>query len=87
MKMQEGGHSLITENPVKRLSQTRAWYRVERRNNFIKAHELSAWYKEVIQLENETLRDYLLLILFECFDWWENITHLYSQCLGYSYQI
>ncbi|WP_192877394.1 hypothetical protein [Legionella pneumophila] len=27
------------ENPVKRLSQTRAWYRVERRQSFIKAHE------------------------------------------------
>ncbi len=36
------GHSLITENPVKRLSQTRAWYRVERRQTFIKAHELAA---------------------------------------------
>jgi len=58
------GHTLITENPVKRLSQTRAWYRVERRSNFIKAHELPIWYKEVMQLENITLRDYLLLILF-----------------------
>jgi integrase len=58
------GHSLITENPVKRLSQTRAWYRVERRNTFIKAHELPIWYKEVMRLDNETLRDYLLLILF-----------------------
>jgi integrase len=58
------GRSLITENPVKRLSQTRAWYRVERRNTFIKAHELPIWYKEVMQLKNKTLRDYLLLILF-----------------------
>lgn len=40
------GKSLITENPVKRLSQTRAWYRVERRQSFIKAHELAAWYLE-----------------------------------------
>lgn len=58
------GHSLITENPVKRLSQTRAWYRIERRQTFIKAHELAAWYAGVMQLQNETLRDYLLLILF-----------------------
>jgi integrase len=58
------GHSLIAENPVKRLSQTRAWYRVERRNTFIKAHELPAWHKEVTRLQNKTLQDYLLLILF-----------------------
>lgn len=58
------GRSLITENPVKRLSQTRAWYRVERRQTFIKSYELAAWYEGVKQLKNETLRDYLLLILF-----------------------
>jgi integrase len=58
------GKSLITDNPVKRLSQTRAWYRVERRQTFIKAHELASWYSGVQNLKNETLRDYLLLILF-----------------------
>lgn len=58
------GRSLITDNPVKRLSQTRAWYRVERRQTFIKAHELGSWYAGVHNLTNETLRDYLLLILF-----------------------
>lgn len=58
------GRSLITENPVKRLSQTRAWYRIERRQTFIKAHELASWYVGVCSLENNTLRDYLLLILF-----------------------
>lgn len=57
------GKSLITENPVKRLSQTRAWYRVERRQTFIKAHELAPWYAGVQQLQNEIFRDYLLLIL------------------------
>lgn len=57
------GKSLITENPVKRLSQTRAWYRVERRQTFIKAHELAPWYTGVQELQNEVLRDYLLLIL------------------------
>lgn len=58
------GHSLITENPVKRLSQTRAWYRIERRQNFIKSHELASWHKGVIHLRSEVLRDYLLLLLF-----------------------
>jgi integrase len=58
------GRSLITDNPVKRLSQTRAWYRVERRQSFIKSYELARWYEAVQNLQNKTLRDYLLLILF-----------------------
>lgn len=58
------GKSLITENPVKRLSQTRAWYRVERRQTYIKAHELKPWYESVGNLSNEILRDYLTFLLF-----------------------
>lgn len=58
------GQPIIQENPVKRLSQTRAWYRLKRRQNVIKPHELAAWYKAVNNLTNETLRDYLLLLLF-----------------------
>ncbi len=57
------GRSLIPENPVKRLSQTRAWYRIERRQTFIKSHELAPWYEALDQLLNKTLRDYLLLIM------------------------
>jgi integrase len=57
------GRSLIQENPVKRLSQTRAWYRIERRQTFIKSHELAVWYEALNQIQNRTLRDYLLLIL------------------------
>jgi integrase len=57
------GKSLITENPVKRLSQTRAWYRVERRQTFIQSHELKAWHEGVQKLENEGLRDYFMLIM------------------------
>lgn len=58
------GRSLITENPVRSLSRTRAWYSIERRKTFIQSHELKIWHDAVQQLENETLRDYLLLILF-----------------------
>ncbi|HAT9118101.1 tyrosine-type recombinase/integrase [Legionella pneumophila serogroup 1] len=57
------GHSLFIDNPVKRLSQTRAWYRIERRKTYIKSHELAAWYAGLQQIQNDTLRDYLLLIL------------------------
>lgn len=65
------GQSLILENPVRRLSQTRAWYRVERRQTLIKPHELAPWLQAVNNLKNdhtskhrETIRDYLLLVLF-----------------------
>lgn len=34
------GKSILHENPVVRLTQTRAWYRVERRQTIIKPHEL-----------------------------------------------
>ncbi|MEO8401046.1 MAG: integrase family protein [Gammaproteobacteria bacterium] len=58
------GRALITDNPVRRLSQSRAWYRVERRQSFIKPHELSLWHEGVQKLENEILRDYLLVLIF-----------------------
>ena len=65
------GKSLILENPTKRLSQTRAWYRVERRKTMIKSHELAVWYQGVQQLltvrslDNAMMwQDYFLLVLF-----------------------
>ena len=58
------GHSLILENPVKRLSQTRAWYRIERKRTFIPAYKLGDWYQGVTVLGNDVLKNYLLLILF-----------------------
>ena len=58
------GRSLITDNPVRRLSQTRAWYRVERRQTFIKTHELAVWHNGINGLSNTILSDYLRLILF-----------------------
>ncbi|MBU1652649.1 integrase family protein, partial [bacterium] len=65
------GQSLVIENPVKRLSQTRAWYRVERKQTLIKPHELAPWYEAIMSLQNdsrvrtrESVRDYLLLVLF-----------------------
>jgi len=57
------GRPLITDNPVKRLSDTRAWYRVERRRAFIKPHELRAWFEGVLSLGDKPQRDYLLLLL------------------------
>lgn len=36
------GNPIMLMNPVERLSQTRAWYKVERRRNLIKPHQLRA---------------------------------------------
>ena len=58
------GQSFISDNPVKRLSQTRAWYRIDKRRREIKSSDLPAWYEAVSSLTNQTLRDYLTLLLF-----------------------
>lgn len=60
------GNTILPNNPVARLSQTRAWYRIERRQTVIKAHELGAWFKAVLdekKCSSPTLRDYLLLLI------------------------
>lgn len=71
------GRPLLTENPVARLTQTRAWYRAERRLTVIKVHELEAWYRSVDRLKHgrpadrptdrtssaDTVADYLLTLL------------------------
>jgi integrase len=61
----------ITINPVCIISQTRAWYRVDRRQTWIKPHEFPVFCKAVMGLESyhdidcaETVRDYLLFLLF-----------------------
>ena len=54
---------LIKSNPVHRLSQTKAWYRVPRRQTIIKGHELPKWFQAVMNVENEVIRDYMLFLL------------------------
>jgi integrase len=58
------GQSPFAFNPVKVLSQTRAWAKVSRRQTVIKPHELASWYRAVNGLSNTTVRDYLLLLIF-----------------------
>lgn len=57
-------NDVIPENPVHRLSQTRQWYKVNRRRTFLKPHELSCWHAAVMKIGNPIIRDYLLLTLF-----------------------
>lgn len=58
-----GGKALVLDNPVKRLSRTRAWFRVDRRETLIKPHELRPWLDAVLALDNGLARDYLQLVL------------------------
>lgn len=60
----EDGAPILTINPVKKLSETRAWYRVDRRKTVIKAHELAPWFQAIMNLPGVDNRDYLLAVLF-----------------------
>ena len=57
------GQPFIADNPVKRLSQTRSWYRVERRETVINPHQLAPWFAAVLSLSNTVARDYFLTII------------------------
>lgn len=49
------GQSILHENPVMRLTQTRAWYRVDRRQTVIKPHQLASWHQAVISLKHDPI--------------------------------
>ena len=57
-------HNLFDKNPVRIIADTKSAYPNKRRRNHIKPHQLPAWWKAVHEEENDTGRDYLLLILF-----------------------
>lgn len=58
------GKPIILANPVTKLSQNRQWYKDRRRQTIIPDHKLPAWYRTVNALRHQTVRDYLLLLLF-----------------------
>jgi integrase len=65
----EEGRTLFPDNPVKRLSKTKSWFDVERKQTIIKEHELKPWFDAVLSLSlddgsnYETARDYLLMLM------------------------
>lgn len=65
----KNGNFLITDNPVKKLSQQRLWNPTKRKSGSIKPHELRTWFKAVNNLHlysryGSDHRDYLLFVLF-----------------------
>lgn len=59
----EEGKPFIELNPVTKLSQTKAWFRVARRQTVIKSHELGTWVSAVQSLPGVDIRDYFLVVL------------------------
>jgi integrase len=57
------GLSILPENPIKRISQTRSWYKVKPRTGHLKAHQLKAWFDAVLGIDNDTIRDYLQFVI------------------------
>lgn len=55
---------ILQVNPVKRLSDKKLWNKNIRRKTLISKTDLPRWYQGVMELRNETIRDYLLLMLF-----------------------
>lgn len=51
-------------NPVTYLTHVKAWYKESRRRTYIKPSDLKAWWEAVYSLENDTYRDFFLLLLF-----------------------
>ena len=57
-------YEICPENPVIYLTQIRGWCRETRRRTYIKPHDLKKWWQAVQDLENDTYRDFFLLMLF-----------------------
>lgn len=65
------GKSLFPENPVKKLSQRKAWNRIRRKETFIKTSEIKAWLDAVRNLQDmrkdglaATAKVYIQFLLF-----------------------
>ncbi|MDD2760029.1 MAG: integrase family protein [Methylomonas sp.] len=57
------GNSLISSNPVKRLSDVHGWYKIDRRKTVIKKIDLGSWVNAVESLPNESMRDFFMFVL------------------------
>ncbi len=58
------GKPILSENPVNRLSQAKAWNKNKRRKTVITKSQLKPWFDAVQALTHDTTRDFLLLCLF-----------------------
>jgi integrase len=57
-------YDICPVNPVIYLTHVRGWGKETRRRTYIKPHDLQKWWQAVQDLENDTYRDFFLLMLF-----------------------
>ncbi|MCE7886674.1 MAG: DUF4102 domain-containing protein [Alphaproteobacteria bacterium PRO2] len=57
-------YDICPANPVVYLTHTKGWFKENRRRSYIKPHDLKNWWEGVHALENDTYRDFLLMLLF-----------------------
>lgn len=60
----EAYEDVIIRNPTKKLSTLKAWYKIERKREFVRPSDLRKFWKAVWSLTHETPRDILLTLLF-----------------------
>ena len=51
-------------NPVSYLTHAKAWYKEKRKRTYIKPQDFKKWWEAVKALENDTYRDFFLVLLF-----------------------
>lgn len=54
----------LPQNPVSRLSATKQWEKVGRRQTIIPDSDLPSWYRAVRSIDNPFMRNYLIILLF-----------------------
>ena len=52
----------ITESPTRRLSTVKGWYRADRKQTYIRSHQLGNWWQATDEI-NDSSRDYLRVLL------------------------
>lgn len=57
-------YELDIKNPVEHLNKIKGWFPDKRRITYIKPHQLPAWWSALNEIENDTIRDFLTLLLF-----------------------
>ena len=58
------GRPVLSVNPVDRLSQTRAWYQIERRRTLLSPSDIKIWHQGTLELGEEVSRDFLQFLLY-----------------------
>lgn len=58
------GEPILKSNPVRRLSEVRAWHRDKRRTTHIETKRFRLWFRTVYSLPHTTMRDFLLVLVF-----------------------